>query len=335
MRALVWHGPERMSVDELPDPEAGAGEVLLAPEAAGICGSDVEGYVGGQSNRTPPLVMGHELAGTVVAIGAGVDAELRGRRAAVNPLVPGADALAGIEQLSRRRELIGVHRPGGFASAVRVPARQLRVLPDSADARLGALAEPLANGVHAARIGRAGIEGGPTARAAVIGAGTIGLMTLQAARIGGAEWVAVLERHDGRRELAERLGARQSFGAEAELRSAASDLDLVFDAVGAGATRRLAVELLRPGGCAVMIGLATDATSLSFHAVVRNGLTVRGSYAYTGEDYDVALGWLLDGRVGLGELEPVQRLESGPEAFAQLAAGPSARLKVFLAAEPA
>src|SRR5918998_4575426 len=112
MRALVWHGPGKLSVDELPDPEPAPGEVLLAPSAAGICGSDVEGYAGGQANRTPPLVMGHEFAGEVVAVGDGVDAGWRGRRVAVNPLVPGADALAGIEQLSSRRELIGVHRPG-------------------------------------------------------------------------------------------------------------------------------------------------------------------------------------------------------------------------------
>ena len=100
--------------------------------------------------------------------------------------MPGDDALAGIEQLSARRELIGVHRPGGFATLVRVPVGRLRALPDGADPRLGVLAEPLANGVHAARIGRAGVEGGPVDRAVVLGAGTIGLMALQAAILAGA-----------------------------------------------------------------------------------------------------------------------------------------------------
>ena len=108
-------------------------------------------------------------------------------------------------------------------------------------------------------------------------------------------------------------------------------VDLVFDAVGAEGTRRLAVDLVRPGGCAVMIGLATESTPLRFHEVIRRGLTVRGSYAYSDADYDEALAWLLDGRAGLGELEPVQPLDAGPDAFAELAAGPSERLKVFLA----
>jgi threonine dehydrogenase-like Zn-dependent dehydrogenase len=321
-----------MSVDELPDPEPAAGEVLVAPAAAGVCGSDLEGYLGRQANRTPPLVMGHELAGRVIALGPGVDPAWDRRQVAVNPLVPGDDAIRGIEQLSPGRQLLGVHRPGGFAGLVRVPAARLRALPEGADPRLGVLAEPLANGVHAARIARAGAEGGPTDRAVVIGAGTIGLMTLQAVRLGGARWVGVLEPHADRRAVAARLGATATFATPESLEAAVGDggVDAAFDAVGLEATRRAAIALLRPGGCAVMVGLATDATPIDFHDVVRRGLTLRGAYAYTDGDYDEALAWLLDGRAGLGELEPVQPLASGPELFAELAGGPSARLKVFL-----
>jgi threonine dehydrogenase-like Zn-dependent dehydrogenase len=322
-----------MSVEELPDPEPAPGEVLLEPEAAGICGSDLERYLGVQANLTPPLVMGHELAGRVVALGQGVDAAWGDCRAAVNPLVHAPDALPGIEQLATDRELIGVHRPGGFASVVRVPAHRLRALPDGADARLGVLAEPLANGVHAARIGRAGVEGGPTGRAVVIGAGTIGLLTLQAVVNDGVEWVGALELQDDRRDAAQALGASDAFGDAEALRAAVGSpgADLVFDAVGVEATHRLALDLLRPGGCAVMIGLATDEYPVSFLGLIRRGLTVRGSYAYTDADYDKALAWLLDGRAGLGELEAVHPLDTGPDAFAELAAGPSSRLKVFLA----
>ena len=328
MRALVWHGPQEMSVDDVPDLAPAAGEVLLAPEAVGICGSELEGYLGHQANRTPPLVMGHEVAGRVIELGDGVDERWRGRRVAVNPLIAGGTVLEGIEQLSDRRELIGVHRPGGFAAAVPVPVHRLRELPDGADARLGALAEPLANGVHAARIGRAGVEAGPTDRVVVLGAGTIGLMTLQAALIGGASWAGVLDIHPARRAAAQALGAHATFGAPETVPGGA---DLVFDAVGKEGTRRLAIDLLRPGGCAVMIGLASESTSIRFDEVIRGGLTVRGAYAYSDADYDEALAWLLDGRAGLGELEPVQPLDAGPDAFAELAAGPSERLKVFLA----
>jgi threonine dehydrogenase-like Zn-dependent dehydrogenase len=103
MRALVWEGPERLAVRDVPDPEPGPGEVLLVPEATGVCGSEVEGYLGHQANRTPPLVMGHELAGRVDAVGDGVDPAWVGRRAAVNPLLPGEGAPAGQENLGPRR----------------------------------------------------------------------------------------------------------------------------------------------------------------------------------------------------------------------------------------
>ena len=340
MRALVWHGPERMAVEDVSDPEAAPGEVLLEPEAVGVCGSEVEGYLGRQANRTPPLVMGHEVAGRIVAAGDASGAGWVGRRAAVNPLIASEGARAGLENLDPDRRLIGLHRPGGFAGRVAVPVGRLRELPEGADARLGALAEPLANGVHAARIGREGAEGDTTTCVAVVGAGTIGLMALQAVVVGGGVGhVAVLEPQAERRGLAAALGADAACATEAELRSSVAGAageqgaDIVIDAVGAEPTRRLALDLVRPGGCAVMLGLATDTVPVDFHPLVRRGVTVRGSYAYTDEEYDTALAWLLDGRAGLAELEPALPLDAGPRAFAELAAGPGARVKVFLAPE--
>jgi len=341
MRALVWHGPERMSVEEVPEPEPGPGEVLLVPEAVGICGSEVEGFLGHQANRTPPLVMGHEFAGRITAAGADVPSDWVGRRAAVNPLVPDPGARPGLENLGTKRQLIGVHRPGGFADAVAVPTAQLRPLPDGADARLGALAEPLANGVHAVRIAQDGAEGDASDLVAVLGAGPIGLMVLQEARLAEVRWIGSLELHPDRRAAAAAVGAHATCASADEARAAVREAtngegaDFVIDAVGAVETRRLAVELVRPGGCALMLGLAADTTPLEFHHVVRSEITVRGSYAYTAADYDTALAHLLDGRAGLGELEPVGPLDGGPAAFAELARGASSRVKVFLGPDAA
>ena len=107
--------------------------------------------------------------------------------------------------------------------------------------------------------------------------------------------------------------------------------DLVLDAVGAQATRSMAVELVRPGGRIVCVGLAADDTTLSFHTVVREQITIIGSYAYTMADFEQALDWLADGRASLGELAPVLPLEEGPEAFARLVEAPPDQVKVFLA----
>jgi threonine dehydrogenase-like Zn-dependent dehydrogenase len=204
---------------------------------------------------------------------------------------------------------------------VTVRAADARVLPDDVPARVGALMEPLANGVHAVRLAPPGAE-----RVVVIGAGTIGLVTLQAALLEGLPQVMVVEPQEIRRARALSLGASAE---EPEPGSA----DLVLDAVGAEATRRLGLELLRPGGTMVCIGLANDATQIDFHAVIRSQHRIQGSYAYTMPDFDQAHEWLVSGAAALGDdLTAVRPLEDGPDAFARLAEGPPPpEFKVFLA----
>lgn len=340
MKAVVWNGPEQMAIEEVPDPRVEAGMLVVHPDAAGICGSEVEGYLGKMGNRVPPLVMGHEFAGTVVEVGEGVDEGLLGRVVAVNPLASDETCRlcrAGLTNLCPRRTLIGIHHPGGFAERVRVPDQNAYPLPEGLpDApRIGALAEPLANGVHAVRLGLAGEEA--VEHAVVIGAGTIGLMCLQATVLSGIPRVHVVETHAARREAALGLGAHAVHASLEEaweaLRADSEGLgaDLVLDAVGAQATRRGAIGLLRPGGRVVLVGLHDDETALGFHGVVRGQISVQGSYAYTAPDYEVALGWLVEGRAGIGELPPILPLEEGPSAFAELVRGPSAQIKIFLA----
>jgi threonine dehydrogenase-like Zn-dependent dehydrogenase len=251
----------------------------------------------------------------------------------VNPLSGcGKCALCrdGHTNLCADRVLIGVHAPGAFADLVRVPAADVRPLPDGVSARTGALVEPLANGVHAVRLG---LSREPVRRAVVLGGGTIGLVTLQAALLSGIEEVALLELQPERRERAAALGAHVTYGSEEEA-LAAGPADLVIDAVGAQATRSLATRLVRPAGQAVFIGLAADETTIGFHDVVRSQLTLQGSYAYTMDDFEQALEWLVSGQASLGDLPRVRPLDDGPGAFAALAGGPPPpEVKVFLAGD--
>jgi threonine dehydrogenase-like Zn-dependent dehydrogenase len=338
MKAIVWNGPEEMAVEEVPEPAVEPGTVVVRPEAVGICGSEIEGYLGRMGNRTPPLVMGHEFAGTVTEVGEGVDEDLLGREVAVNPLSSDGTCRlcrAGYTNLCPNRRLVGIHSPGGFAEYALAPAQNVYPLPEGVEARAGALAEPLANGVHAVRLGLAGYF---VEHAVVVGAGTIGLMCLQAAVLEGIPEVSVVEPHEARREQALELGARAAYASGEEAREALEGpteglgADLVVDAVGAEVTRRMAVEvLLRPGGRAVFVGLHDDATTLGFHDIVRGQLDLQGSYAFTADDYEQALEWLVAGSAGIGELPPVLPLEEGPGAFAELVRGPSEQIKVFLA----
>lgn len=337
MKGIVWHGPEQMSVEEVPEPAIEPGTVIVRPTATGICGSEIEGYLGRMGNRTPPLVMGHEFAGTVTEVGEGVDDNLIGRLVAVNPLSSDGTCRlcrAGLTNLCPNRRLVGIHSPGGFAEYTLAPASNAYPLPDGVEARTGALAEPLANGVHAARLG---LAGGSVDHAVVIGAGTIGLMCLQAAVLDGIAEVHAVEPVQARREQALALGASAVHSSDEEARDALDGpteglgADLVIDAVGAEVTRQMALDLLRPGGRVVYIGLHDDDTTLGFHDIVRGQLDLQGSYAYTAEDFEQALEWLVEGKAGIGELPPVLPLDEGPEAFADLVRGPSARIKVFLA----
>ena len=333
MKAIVWQGPERMELAERPEPDSPqAAEVVLRPGAVGICGSEVEGYLGHMGNRIPPLVMGHEFAGEVVAAGPGAQ-EWLGARATVNPIAGCGECRlcrSGQENLCPERTLIGIHHDGAFADLVRAPAANLRRVPSQLDIRVAALTEPLANGVHAVRLGLAGHD---ARSAVVIGAGTIGLVTLQAALLSGLEQVAVIEPHERRREQARTLGAHSVHRDGDSARAGGDGLgfDLVLDAVGRQATRAMAVELVRPGGRVVCVGLADDQTTLSFHEIVRGQVAIIGSYAYTMADFEQALGLLVEGRASLGELAPVLPLEEGPDAFAQLAKGPGDQVKIFLA----
>src|SRR3954452_517100 len=167
MRAMVYSAPLTLEMQDVPEPEPGPGEVVVEVAAAGICGSELEGVASRSPFRVPPLVMGHEFAGTVVGTG---------RRVVVNPLVNCRECdlcVAGATNVCRRRVTLGVHRPGGFAERVAVLERNLVDLPDDVGWAQAAMIEPLAHAVHAARLATAPVP--LPRRLGVLGAGAIGL----------------------------------------------------------------------------------------------------------------------------------------------------------------
>jgi len=273
MRALVFTAPGEVQLRDEPSPLVGPDEVLVTVEASGICGSELHGFrsVG---MRTPPLIMGHEFAGTTAD----------GQRVVVNPLVTCGQCPAcrgGVSQICANRALMGVHRPGGFAESVAVPRGSLHVLPDGVDWTAAALIEPLANGVHAWRI--AGAGQGPVA---VVGAGTIGLVCLLVARLNSPGPVYVADPSPERRAVATRLGAT----AVASLDQADGVVfDTTFDAVGLATTRAAALRHLRAGGTSVWLGLGSADVAFDGNDLVRSEKRVLGSFAYTSDDFSRAV----------------------------------------------
>ncbi len=344
MPALVWSGPGQMEIEKVAVPAPSPGEVLIEVSAAGICGSELSGYLGQNSLRVPPLIMGHEFSGRVVAANrdtAVAPALVPGRRVAINPLVGcGVCALcgAGLPNLCRQRRIIGAHCAGGFARYVTVPAAQCSPLPDRVSDVAGALAEPLACAVRAVQHAQWRQEEGALL---ILGAGTIGLFCLAVARASGTHGTIVISDI-----VEERLSVARAWGATTAINGRNADATqalravlpdgaaCVIDAVGADATRALALQMVRPGGRAVYIGLHDERSPLAANYLVRQEITIQGSFAYTPTDFAGALDLLASAAVVPSAVWVEERpLSMGAAAFAGLVDGSITVAKIVLTPE--
>jgi threonine dehydrogenase-like Zn-dependent dehydrogenase len=302
VRALVFTAPGVVEMQDVDEPRAGDGDIIVEVKGSGICGSELHGFrsVG---FRKPPLVMGHEIVGV----------DPGGRRVAVNPLLScGTCDLCsrGLPEVCRERGLVGVHRPGGFAQRVAVPADAVYVLPDGVSWEAAAMIEPLANAVHAVR--QAPEVG--DARVGVIGAGAIGLLCLLVARRLGAGHVTVVDPSERRLQTADRLGA------DATGPSLTEEYDVVVDAVGMSVTRADSLTRVRPGGHAIWIGLAQAEATIDGNDVVRGERHVVGSFAYRPEEFAEAVALSAECDLGWSTGVP---FEDAQRVFMELAAGSS------------
>lgn len=311
MKAMVYTAPLTLLMQEIAEPTPPAGEVLVSVRTAGICGSELEGIRSQSPFRVPPLVMGHEFGGI---------RQDTGERVAVNPIVScGACdlCLAGTTNVCRVRSVIGIQRPGAFAERVSVPQRCLYPVPEAMSWAQVGIVEPIANAVHAWRL----VADRMPARVGVIGAGTIGLTCVLVARRHGAQYVAVAEKATDRSAVARQLGAREA-GPTLD-----GEYDVIFDAVGSGATRRASVELIRPGGTAVWLGLHDEDPGFAALAAIRSEKTVRTSFSYTDPDFRRAIAIAGDCPTDWVTSYP---LESGVEIFTELMNGRSDVVKAQL-----
>jgi threonine dehydrogenase-like Zn-dependent dehydrogenase len=309
VKAIVYTGPRELRYTDVAEPAPGPGEVVVEVRAVGVCGSELEGVASGSPFRVPPLIMGHEFAGRRADTG---------DRVVVNPLVACLECdlcLRGQANVCRRRAIVGIQRPGAYAERVAVPERCCYPAPAALDWETLALVEPLANALHAWRLPA---DRHPQ-RVGVIGAGPIGLSCVLVACSRGAPAVHVADLAKERRAAAERLGASWA-GAALE-----GEFDLVVDAVGSPATRRAAVELTRPGGSAVWLGLHGPDPGFDGLALIRGEKSVLASFCYTDQDFRAAIGlaaaidpWWVTSRP----------LSEGAELFMELMGGRTDLLKV-------
>ncbi len=341
MKALLLSEYSRLETVDLPLPRPGPGEVLLRVEACGICGSDVHGYDGTSGRRIPPIVMGHEAAGTVVAVGPGVTKVHTGDRIAPDSTIYCGECeycRRGDVNLCDHREVLGVstadfRRAGAFAEYVSVPERILHHLPETLAFTEAAMIEPLAVAVHAVDLAQVPENG----TALVVGAGMIGLLTLQALRVAGCSAVYVVDIEDSRLKLAHDLGATGVInaktadpGAELNRMTNGRGVDVALEAVGSTQTIKTAVENVRKGGTVVLIGNIAPTAEIPLQVVVSRQLRLQGSAASSGE-YPRCIEMLSKGEIDLKPLiSMVAPLEEGPEWFERLHSRQSDLMKVIL-----
>lgn len=341
MKALVLTEYKRFSIEEVPAPEPGPGEVVVSVKACGICGSDVHGMDGSTGRRRPPVIMGHEAAGVISQIGSGVRGWAPGDRVTFDSTIYcGACAFCrqGLINLCDNRRVLGVsceeyRRDGAFAEQVVVPERILYALPSNLSFTHAALVEPFSIALHAISRLRMQLND----KVLVVGAGMIGLALVQALRQSGCGDLVVVDVSDGRLALAKTMGATHTINSATEDPAAGvfgltqgTGADAAFEAVGLSETVDLALRCVRKGGAAVLVGNVSPKTEFPLQTVVTRELTVYGSCASRG-DYPACLGMMARGALNPAPLiSATAPLADGPAWFDRLYRREPGLMKVVL-----
>lgn len=313
MQAVVYSAPMTLENMDVPEPQPQPGDVLVEVRAVGICGSELEGFASASPFRVPPLIMGHEIAGVRTDTG---------ERVAINPLVAclTCDLCGrGFLNVCRNRQIVGIQRPGGFTERVAVPEGNCHMVDGDVPFTTLALAEPLANAVHALRLVE---QHDPwPQRVGVIGAGAIGLSQALVAKARGIPDVELCDISPARLEAARRAGITVRHG---EL---AGEFDAIFDTVGLAATRGASLRLVRPGGSAMWVGLHGSDAELDGRAMIRNEIRVLTTFGYGRQDFQVAVDFACRIEPDWIQTYPMRR---GAEAFLGLLSEPAAATKIML-----
>jgi L-iditol 2-dehydrogenase len=346
MKALLLSSYRHLELTDTDRPDIGPTDVLIRVAACGICGSDVHGYDGSSGRRIPPIIMGHEAAGTIVEAGAEVDRARIGDRVTFDSTVSCGQCDScrrGAVNLCENRRVLGVscgdyRQHGAFAEFVAVPQQILYSLPSNMSFEHAAMIEPVSIALHA--VERLGIKSGE--RAAVVGSGMIGLLVIQALKVAGCSDVIAIDIDDARLALAKELGATATINSsrpplppgegrgEGALSPSSLECDVAAEVVGNAAALSTAISCVRRGGRITLVGNLAAEVPFPLQAVVTRELTLYGSCASAGE-YAQAIELVASGKIRVDPLISARAtLEEGPTWFERLYNREASLMKVIL-----
>jgi len=341
VKALLLTEYKHLELSDIPVPEPGPDDLLIQVQACGICGSDVHGWDGSSGRRIPPLVMGHEAAGIVTAVGSNVTQFSEGDRVTFDSMVSCGDCWycrRGDANLCENRMVLGVscgdyRRYGAFAEYISVPQRIAFHIPDSLPFEHAAMIEAVSVAVHAAN--RTPVTLGDTA--VVVGSGMIGLLVIQAIRLAGCSRVIATDVNDHRLKVAESLGADHTINAANEdVPARVQELtggrgaDVALEVVGTAATIQSAIACTRKGGAVTLVGNVTPQIDLPLQEVVTREISLHGTCGCNGE-YPACIDLLESGAIQVEPLITAKAgLEEGADWFQRLYDGEPNAMKVLL-----
>lgn len=341
MKALLLSEYRQLRVEDVPEPTIEPNEVLIRVKACGICGSDVHGYDGTSGRRIPPIIMGHEASGEVARVGSTVKRVREGDRVTFDSMISCQKCFfcrRGQPNLCDDRRVLGVsceeyRRNGAFAEFVAVPEHIVFPLPAGLSYEEAALIEPVSVAVHA--VGLTPVTLGDTA--VVVGAGMIGLLTLQALRLAGAGKVIAADLEDDRLAVARDLGAdetlnprHQDVPAMVKERTEGRGADVVMEAVGSTPSVKMAMESVRKGGTVTLIGNISPTVEFPLQLAVTKEYRVQGSCA-SANDYPKCLELMGRGAIKVTPIiSATVPLEEGPAMFDRLYRREAGLTKVIL-----
>jgi len=325
MRGLVYHGPDDVRIEQIPDPEPAAGEVLLDVSAAGLCGTDRH-IVAGDLAVTPGTVLGHEISGRIAAIGEGVENWEMGSRVLSYGQVTCGECRPcrdGHEHRCRRPQVMGMNRQGGFAEQIAVPQQCLVPVPEAVSDGVAAIVpDAIATPYHAlVTVGR--IRPGETV--VVIGAGGLGLQAILLARMEGAARVVAVDPSAEARRAALAAGADDVLDPSADedpakmLYKLTSGATLALECVGRGESVELGMRSLAPGGSLVVVGVGHDRPRLPpLIRFVAGETSIHGSFGSTIAEIETVLDRVADGRLDVSRsISRSVTLDQVPSVFAE------------------